>query len=414
MKLIPLLYLPRDFQKPRPSRCASVTEHVAFGGEFSSPSELALFRWIVGHQTLALAMKLAALETRALLEAESHDERLERTRRILSYTETFTSLLHYTVSWTPETYLQSIRPTMIATHPSFSGLWWSEVVEFKGLLNRLLEASPIESRTIAMKYGAFWQQHSVLKKYLPVESSLYRDGLHLLTPDFEYSDYFDLYFKIVRKNGTEDIFLDQLTTRVRLITEDVSIHGLFVESPLLPIATDTFLTQQEALRLDAHRTISDSVMPPPPQGCAPDHLAIQVRDVNQTISWYTAFFDGRVSWRMDGGFSETTTSRLPSIRSLVELRVGAVTFHIFDSDVGDRCPADIKHPNYQHFGIVVPTSRELHDMRARWFALRDTMAAFPADCSVATEIITENDGTELFYCTDPNGLEFEMIYRPKL
>lgn len=414
MKLIPLLYLPREFQRRPSADPASVSERVTFGGEFSSPAELALFRWIVGHQTLALAMKLAIFEMRSLTGVESSAAREEKARRILGYTEGFTSLLHYTVSWTPETYLQSLRPTMIATHPSFSGLWWSEVSEFKELLNNLLDACPAESRAIGASYGAFWQQHSVLKRYLPVESSLYRDGLHLLTPDFDYSDYFDLYFKIVRKDGCEDIFLDQLNTRVRLITEDVTIHGLFVDSPLRPLDPKTFLAQQETLRLEAERTVADLPRTSPVKAVTPDHLAIQVRDVNQTISWYEAFFDGRVSWRMDGGFSETTTSRLPSIRSLVELRVGTVTFHIFDSDVADRCPAKIKHPNYQHFGIVVPTSRELHDMRARWFALKDTTGAFPADGSGATEIITENDGTELFYCTDPNGLEFEIIYRPTI
>ncbi len=303
---------------------------------------------------------------------------------------------------------------MIATHPSFSGLWWSEVAEFKDLLNELLDAYPAEARAIGMSYGAFWQQHSVLKKYVPVESSLYRDGSYLLTPDFDYSDYFDLYFKIVRKDGSEDIFLDQLNTRIRLITEDVTIHGLFMDSPLLPLHKETFLNQQEALQLEAERTVADLIRPAPPKVVIPDHIAIQVRDINQTIPWYEAFFEGRVVWRMDGGFSGTTTSRLPTIRSLVELRVGTVTFHIFDSDVANRCPVEVRHPNYQHYGIVVPTAKALHDMHARWFALKEVTDGFPTDCNVATEIVTESDGTELFYCTDPNGLEFEIIYRPSI
>ena len=62
-----------------------------------------------------------------------------------------------------------------------------------------------------------------------------------------------------------------------------------------------------------------------------DHLAVQIlhKDLDNTVKWYTDFFECTKNWEQLTSFEPLTLERLPGIQSIVELQSSAFRFHIF-------------------------------------------------------------------------------------
>lgn len=146
-----------------------------------------------------------------------------------------------------------------------------------------------------------------------------------------------------------------------------------------------------------------------------DHLAYQVENLNLTIDWYTKMFNARINWRVNRGFSKTTTSRLPGIRSLVELQVGGMKWHIFDrANVKTTFVSPTERPEYQHVSVKVANHKMLYQMYQSWWALLNEFRSAYLDINrpekeFCTNIIEEMDGSKAFYCLDLNGVEIEIM-----
>jgi catechol 2,3-dioxygenase-like lactoylglutathione lyase family enzyme len=137
-----------------------------------------------------------------------------------------------------------------------------------------------------------------------------------------------------------------------------------------------------------------------------DHIAIRVTSLSISVPWYTRYFSGREMWTLTE-FSDLTRSRLPGISTLVEIAAGEVKFHLFEQDETVAGPAGLR-AGFQHIGMRVGSLDELEQLRDRWVEL-----------SLDPQVVTSGSASELtadattktvsFYCTDPDGTEFEII-----
>lgn len=139
-----------------------------------------------------------------------------------------------------------------------------------------------------------------------------------------------------------------------------------------------------------------------------NHIAIQTSDLDNSVRWYQACFGAEQAWELSR-FSETTRSRLPGIRKLVELRSGGVVFHLFERPVEQARP-DAEQPSFQHFCVEVASERELHAVRQRWLKLYRQGGCRFASHELPTEVEWDGDASASFYMLDPNGLEYEVTY----
>jgi catechol 2,3-dioxygenase-like lactoylglutathione lyase family enzyme len=143
------------------------------------------------------------------------------------------------------------------------------------------------------------------------------------------------------------------------------------------------------------------------------HIAIQTNDLDNSVSWYEAFLGGRQAWSLDE-FSELTRSRLPGLRRLTELVVGNVRLHIMERDGQPAHRPSDSLVQYQHLCMAIATSEELAALRQRWIDLhRSGRHTFALD-EPPTDIVIDDDGVESFYAMDPNGLELEFTYVPRV
>jgi catechol 2,3-dioxygenase-like lactoylglutathione lyase family enzyme len=150
-----------------------------------------------------------------------------------------------------------------------------------------------------------------------------------------------------------------------------------------------------------------------PAACAPrfHHIAIQTGDLDNCVAWYQDFFGGRVSWSLST-FSETTRSRLPGIRRLIEIFVGSVRLHLFERPVNRAAQPMASVAQFQHVCVSVISHAELMTWRDRWLALYASGSYEFAVSGRPTEIAVAANGDESFYAFDVNGLEFEFTYEP--
>lgn len=137
-----------------------------------------------------------------------------------------------------------------------------------------------------------------------------------------------------------------------------------------------------------------------------DHIAVRVSSLSASVPWYTRFFAGRQTWALTE-FSDLTRSRLPGISALTEIVAGEVKFHLFEQQIAASA-GNAGYGDVQHVGIHVDSINELKALRDRWVELsRDPDIA--ASGSV-TELTTDaSTRTVSFYCTDPDGTEFEIV-----
>lgn len=141
------------------------------------------------------------------------------------------------------------------------------------------------------------------------------------------------------------------------------------------------------------------------------HIGVQTSDLDNSIEWYRAFFGAALGWRLET-FSPLSRQRLPAMRELVELSVGGVRFHLFDSATGESAPPPEQVNQYQHVCFAATTPETLRAWRDRWFRLYLSGAYTYARDEPATDIDTDIAGMQSFYFYDVNGLEFEFSYFP--
>jgi catechol 2,3-dioxygenase-like lactoylglutathione lyase family enzyme len=141
------------------------------------------------------------------------------------------------------------------------------------------------------------------------------------------------------------------------------------------------------------------------------HIAVQTADFRRSVAWYQEFFGCELAWTLDE-FSELTTSRLPGITELAELTAGTMRFHVFSR--GDRLdrPPPRETQQFQHLCVSAASADALRAWRNRWLEIYGSKRYAFAIPEPATEIVTDADGVQSFYCHDINGLEYEFTYVP--
>lgn len=141
------------------------------------------------------------------------------------------------------------------------------------------------------------------------------------------------------------------------------------------------------------------------------HIAVQTADFNSSVAWYLEFFRCELAWTL-AEFAELTRSRLPGITQLAELMVGGTRFHVFSrgADLDQPPPTDTQQ--FQHMCMKAGTAEALLAWRERWMDVYESGRYIFTIPEPATEIVTDADGVQSFYCRDINGLEFEFTYVP--
>lgn len=143
------------------------------------------------------------------------------------------------------------------------------------------------------------------------------------------------------------------------------------------------------------------------------HIAIQTNDLDNSVSWYEAFLGGRQAWSLDE-FSELTRSRLPGLRRLTEVVIGNIRLHVMEREGRPANSPGDSIVQFQHCCLSVGTSEELAALRQRWIELyRSGRFTYALD-DQPTDLVVDSDGVESFYAPDPNGLELEFTYVPRV
>lgn len=142
------------------------------------------------------------------------------------------------------------------------------------------------------------------------------------------------------------------------------------------------------------------------------HIGIQTDDLENSLSWYQDFLGFRVNWTL-GHFSELTNSRLPGIKQLAEIGIGALRIHLFERAGRPASRPGESLSQFQHVCLAVGSPAELISLRDRWVDLfKDGRYSFGL-ADQPTEVVTDDDGVQSFYAYDVNGLEFEFTYVPE-
>lgn len=145
-----------------------------------------------------------------------------------------------------------------------------------------------------------------------------------------------------------------------------------------------------------------------------DHLAIQipVGSLNNTILWYTDFFDCKQNWSQYSDFQPLTRQRIPGIKSIVELESRLFCFHLFESsEIHEKVLKN--HIQNHHLGFSVKTSNEIDQIIEKWNKLYQSQRYLFVQNAYITNKIRDSVGVESAYFTDVNGLEFEITYVPQ-
>lgn len=142
------------------------------------------------------------------------------------------------------------------------------------------------------------------------------------------------------------------------------------------------------------------------------HVAVQTADMDNTARWYRDFFDDCESnWELEE-FSELTRSRLPGVRRMIELQVGALRFHVTERSGVRALYGEAPAALFQHCGLLVSGVDDLSRLRDKWVALFQSGDYEFERPDPPSEVAFDADGVGSLYVLDPNGLEFEFTYVP--
>lgn len=141
------------------------------------------------------------------------------------------------------------------------------------------------------------------------------------------------------------------------------------------------------------------------------HVGVQTSDLDNSLAWYRDFLGCVPAWSTDV-FSDLTRSRLPGVVRLTEMVLGDIRFHLCERPTDDAQPPSPDTAQFQHLCLAVADPAQLKSWRDRWSELYDSGRYAFTDPAPATEIVTDDQGVQSFYCLDVNGLELEFTYIP--
>ncbi|QKV74044.1 L-tyrosine 3-hydroxylase [Amycolatopsis sp. Hca4] len=174
-------------------------------------AELAWYRWLLGHHGAFCAWRLlsAALGRGDLGEAaDLHD--------------TYSALLLYSGSCTPEVYCSVIRPRMAARHPAMSGTWARDHRHAAALLAAARPA-PGSALKVAVKFNRLVHM-TVAARLVPDGGSLLRDAgrdVHCAPTEGEQA-LLDDFFLVDRAPVCAHVFTAALRERVAALLADLA------------------------------------------------------------------------------------------------------------------------------------------------------------------------------------------------
>ncbi|MBO0878853.1 MAG: hypothetical protein J2P17_00350 [Mycobacterium sp.] len=181
---------------------------------------VAWYRWLLGHHLVFCIWRL-------MLAALSADD--ERTQPYLTALyESYSALLLYSGSCTPEVYNGVLRPRMRAADPGLSGTWARDFNRVRELQSRLIMTrhSPLSN--------AVRRNRNV---HIKVAARLVPDGASLLQesgrnphqkPSEADSDTMDTFFRAQRAPICRHTFAEQLRARADAVLSDLSANPIQV------------------------------------------------------------------------------------------------------------------------------------------------------------------------------------------
>ncbi|MEV6716738.1 L-tyrosine 3-hydroxylase [Lentzea sp. NPDC051208] len=176
-----------------------------------SETEIAWYRWLLGHHGAFCVWRLlsAALGRGDLDEAAVlHD--------------TYSALLLYSGSCSPEVYRSVIRPRMAARHPAMSGTWARDHRHAAALLAEARPA-PRSALKAAVKFNRLVHM-TVAARLVPVGGSLLRDAGRdvQLAPTEDEQALLDDFFLVDRAPVCAHVFAAALRARVAVLLADLA------------------------------------------------------------------------------------------------------------------------------------------------------------------------------------------------
>ncbi len=106
------------------------------------PDELARYRWWIGHHLAFCVWRL--LSERLASIANDQQTQPPSVAASIAMYDVYSVLLLYAGSCSPEVYLRTIRPAMVAADPAFSGRWARDYEAIPGLLRTIRRTRPAE------------------------------------------------------------------------------------------------------------------------------------------------------------------------------------------------------------------------------------------------------------------------------
>lgn len=181
---------------------------------------LAWYRWVLGHHVSFCVWRLM-LETFATADGDSEVE-----SALAALYDSYSALLLYAGSCSPEIYETVLRARMRAVNPAMSGTWARDYREVLVCLGRLPLApdSPLKA---ALRFNRLVHM-SVGARLVPGGRSLLRDAgrdAHQEPTPAEI-DTVDEFFRTDRAPVCVHEFLDQLRVRVRAVLADLAANPI--------------------------------------------------------------------------------------------------------------------------------------------------------------------------------------------
>jgi len=121
------------------------------------------------------------------------------------------------------------------------------------------------------------------------------------------------------------------------------------------------------------------------------HVALRVRNLEQSLDFYSRVLRMQVEWRPDP--------------SNVYLTSGSDNLALHEIDSPSSCNDQPSHSGLDHFGFIVSRPEEVDD----W-------ARYLESCGVALEQApkTHRDGARSIYFRDPDGNLIQLLFHPPI
>lgn len=119
------------------------------------------------------------------------------------------------------------------------------------------------------------------------------------------------------------------------------------------------------------------------------HLALYVKNLENTVAFYTNVLQMEIEWQPDADNVYLTTAGTDNL-----------ALH--------RAPADFSpspHQRLDHFGFILASEDEVDAWYERFLEHKVEIKAKPR---------THRDGARSFYAADPDGNVLQMIYHPPI